>query len=118
MSQLFHDKDPKFGFSDQPRTWPDDFDLVAQVDTDDLDAVFELTNHISDDWTKNPGVRAIAKHPRSTSVGDVVVNSQENVFICLPVGWKEIGKADKKIVIEKQDGYPVGKSEAVEEREG
>jgi hypothetical protein len=45
---------------------------VAQVDTEDLDEAFELTNHLGQSWTLNPQVKAEAGQYRSTSVGDVL----------------------------------------------
>lgn len=98
MTVVYHDKKPSFGMSEEPRTWPDDYDVAAEVDSDDLDDVYELTNTITQPWWENDGVKN-AKPARSTSVGDIVVTSQDVVFLVLPVGWKEIGKADQKITL-------------------
>jgi hypothetical protein len=98
MSVVYHDKKPSFGVLEEPRTWPDDYDVAGEVDTDNLDEVYELTNTITGPWWENAGVKN-AKPTRSTSVGDIVVTSKDVVFLVLPVGWQEIGKADQKIVL-------------------
>ena len=46
---------------------------VANVDTNDLEKAFELTNHIDGPWPSNPGVEVLTEHVRSTSVGDFMV---------------------------------------------
>ena len=49
-----------------------DLELVANVDTNDLNKAFSLTNHIETDWRENEGVTFVGKfNSRSTSVGDV-----------------------------------------------
>jgi hypothetical protein len=99
MSELYHDKNPKFGLNETERVWPDDFDLIAWINSDDLDLVFEQTNNVDKSWTDNPGVKVVRKNPRSTSVGDVIVTSKDIVYICLPIGWKNLGPGDRKITI-------------------
>lgn len=111
-SLVYHDKEPRFGLNETPRTWPDDFDLVANLDIDDLDAIFELTNHVTGDWTKNPQVKwsktdwpedGPQKGCRSTSVGDIIVTSNEEVYLVLPVGWESLGKSDRKITLQPRN---------------
>lgn len=95
-TEVYHAKNPTFGFGTSPVTWPDDFDLVALVDGDDLDDAFERTNNIDTPWMENVGVKVV-KPSRSTSAGDVVVDSHGDVFVCLPLGWRQVGKSDKAI---------------------
>ena len=71
--------------------FPEDYEVVAAVEADDIDDVFRKTNHIEEDWTTNEGV--IPTKPngcRSTSVGDVIVDAAGNRKICASVGWKDI----------------------------
>ena len=60
---------------------------VATVESDDLDKVYELTNHIDSDWQENDRV-TVAKNARnrSTSVGDVLINST-GIWIVAPDGF-------------------------------
>ena len=52
--------------------------LVARVNTDSLDAAFELTNHIEGSWEDNEKVHpATADSQRSTSVGDIMVDEAD-----------------------------------------
>jgi len=56
-----------------------DFEVVANVNTDDLDQAYELTNTIHQPWWTNEGVMFKGspthgmKGCRSTSVGDVMI---------------------------------------------
>lgn len=51
-----------------------EYESVAIIPTDDLDEAYRLTNHIDDDWTKNPDVTYVNVGPaRSSSVGDILV---------------------------------------------
>jgi hypothetical protein len=76
-----------------PLTFPDDFELVAEVDAE-LAEVFRLTNTIDRPWFESADSRLmVRKAPcRSTSMGDVVVDAHGNVHLCVKVGWKRIGQ--------------------------
>jgi hypothetical protein len=39
-----------------------------------LDDVYKLTNHIDNNWTNNSKVSPIHPFPRSTSIGDIIVD--------------------------------------------
>lgn len=90
MIKIFHAKnmvDGLLGFS----KWPEEYEEVAHVMTDDLDKAFELTNSISAPWWLNPDV--IPADPmghRSTSVGDIAVVWDGNIYRCASSGWVEI----------------------------
>ena len=84
-SQVFHVAE----FGKPEAVWPDDYNLVAIVDSEHVEKVFELTNHIDTQWWDNDGVEVVGdNHHRSTSVGDIVVTN-EGTFRCENVGWKE-----------------------------
>ena len=51
------------GWAETPAAWPVGYTWVAQIEADDLDDAFRITNSIDSDW----GTRRI----RSSSVGDV-----------------------------------------------
>ena len=64
---------------------------VANVQCDELGQVFELTNHVDQNWTLNMHVDSIGTEPkRSTSVGDVVVDNAGLIYICAPTGWIQV----------------------------
>lgn len=70
--------------------FPVGYSLVAKVDSPELGDVFRLTNHIDWEWWRNPEVECV-KRSRSTSVGDVVVDTEAGKrYLCMPVGWKEL----------------------------
>ena len=75
--------------SDGPN-FPEDYDVVAAIEADSIDEVFEKTNSIENHWSGNPGVIPIKKECRSTSLGDIVVNKAGKKFLCAYIGWKEI----------------------------
>lgn len=62
--------------------------LVAQIDIDDKEKAFELTNHIDGPWTSNDGVKVMAEKVRSTSVGDVMIKNSSEYFYVAPFGFK------------------------------
>lgn len=66
---------------------PADFELVATVETADLDVAFQLTNHIEGLWWENNWVTLIGqpKH-RSSSVGDVF-ELNGDYHLVAPVGF-------------------------------
>lgn len=64
---------------------------VADVRTDDKWKAFEYTNHIDRDWTFNPEVTHIGKRQhRSTSAGDVIVDSQGVAYLLQGIGSEPI----------------------------
>lgn len=85
LFQVYHAINPNYGFG-EPRQFPGEYELVANVETTDLEDVFRLTNHI--EFEKNAQVEEV-KSSRSTSVGDVVVNG-DDAFLCERQGWKKI----------------------------
>jgi hypothetical protein len=68
--------------------WPEEYQLIAETETDNLEKAFELTNHISCAWWDNEGVTTVKKS-RSTSIGDIIITN-EGKFICYTNGWKKI----------------------------
>ena len=54
--------------------------LVAEVETNDLEEAFKLTNHIDRAWWENEGVKLIGEETRSSSMGDVfVINGEQHI---------------------------------------
>lgn len=102
---VYHDKLPSFGFDLGQRTavFPESFQKVAEVKTNSIEEAFALTNHIHDDWTKNPEVVPIGKQHRSTSPGDIVVDENGDVHLCKMMGWEKIGSvSDGNITIKPE----------------
>ena len=70
--------------------FPQDYKHVANVEAEGVDKVFELTNHITSNWEDNRGVMVIQRGNRSTSVGDIVVDTDAGVkHLCESAGWTE-----------------------------
>lgn len=67
-----------------------DYDLVAVVDSDDLEEAWALTNHIDHDWTDNEKVWALTKAVRSSSVGDIFVVKGGGFYAVAGVGFKKL----------------------------
>ena len=68
------------------------FQLVADVETDDLNLAFRLTNDVGWNWWLNPEVSAYVKPCRSTSVGDVIVLPNGEAYVVLACGFGRIAK--------------------------
>jgi hypothetical protein len=67
-----------------------DYIKVAEVEAQDLDEVFRLTNTIDHDWQENEHVTATrpGQPERSTSVGDVIVLGHQ-AWIVASAGFRE-----------------------------
>lgn len=96
MSKVYHDN--RFPIIlEEDSSFPSDFNFVAECDSENLDKIFRLTNHIDQFWWLNEGVIKIATEGsrsgqlRSTSVGDVVVLSNGDAYVCRTLGWSLIG---------------------------
>lgn len=96
---IFHKKNPDFGISWMGEEAPEtvkiaDFDKVAEVICDELSDTFRITNHIDRSWQENEEVVFSVKSARSTSVGDIVIDSTGQVFLCDHSGWKRVRPED------------------------
>lgn len=87
--EVWHRDVPSFRDNDidiLAELFPAGFTKVADVETDHIGRVFELTNHIDRDWTENPEVTIAAMNKpnrgyRSTSVGDVIADGNDRYTI-------------------------------------
>lgn len=78
--------------------YPADYEVVAEVEIDYgevfaivLDAVYNTTQHINDDWCTFDAVTMLVERPcRSTSHGDVLIEEDGTKWFCDRIGWKEI----------------------------
>ena len=82
--------------------WPQEYALVAALDTESLDEAFYWTNE-GDGWmcdsvTVFPPFgwqmdlpESVFHSPRSTSVGDVLVKPNGDVFVVEAAGFRRIG---------------------------
>lgn len=64
-----------------------DFEYVAEVDTNLKDVAYLKTNSIANYWGENEGVEEYGKENRSTSVGDVLV-TEDGVYAIAMFGFK------------------------------
>jgi hypothetical protein len=84
--KVYHAKEPNFGMGDPIEFNDDNFDLVAEVECENVAEAFKFTNHIDDHWWNNSNV-TLVKEGRSTSVGDVIVASDGQKSRCSGIGW-------------------------------
>ena len=68
-------------------SFPEEYELVAEVNTDSLDEAFQLTNTTDVEWWFYLGVTAYVSPCRSTSVGDVIVLPNGEPFRVLARGY-------------------------------
>ena len=90
---VYHAREPNFGFGAPAPFDAAHYRPVAILQTASLGEAFRLTNSIDAAWYENPEVRALVGPARSTSVGDVVVLSNETgsrAFRCVNAGWAQI----------------------------
>jgi hypothetical protein len=97
MIKVFHNKDfllrMGFEWGKQFFPAPEALKLVAEVDTDNLDEAYRLTNHIDDVWDKNEEV-LVVQHSRSTSCGDILLDQNGCAWIVAAVGFERIPSLD------------------------
>ncbi|MBC8506534.1 MAG: hypothetical protein H8D34_16855 [Chloroflexi bacterium] len=60
--------------------WPHQYEMVAIVQADNLEAVWAKTNHVETTWQENEGVTALVEQARSTCVGDVVLSFEDSAW--------------------------------------
>jgi hypothetical protein len=87
-TKVFHAVTPTFGFGPTP-SFPDEYALVAEVETDDADRAWHLTQHIESSWLDNDGVHPEPGQHRSSAVGDVMVTPDGKRWLCENIGWSE-----------------------------
>jgi hypothetical protein len=86
--EVWHAVPPDFSAERPLSDFPLSFQLVGTVWAEDLDDVFAKSNHASRPWTENEGVCPKVQRPRSTSVGDVIVDvTGYTVHRVEVVGW-------------------------------
>ena len=85
-TKVYHAIKPTFGLGEAP-PFPDAYALVAEVETDQAERAWELTQHLGGSWTDNAGVRAEPGQHRSSAVGDVMVTPDGNRWRCDNFGW-------------------------------
>ncbi len=69
--------------------WPSDYELVALVKTTRLENAFRWTN--DEGWRRPEVQRVTPVHPRSTSVGDVLITPQGVLYIVCDRGFGLMG---------------------------
>jgi hypothetical protein len=78
---VYHNTDELTMFQPDPELWKErgkHYQLVALVEADSPEEVYRLTNHIDRDWRENALVKSMSPNPpRSTSVGDVIVQDHK-----------------------------------------
>lgn len=85
MATVWHKNKGKF--DEIVENWPENYEVVATVESNDLGEIFYLTNTIDRPWWEN--ARVNGKPARSTSVGDIVQIGNK-FFVCEMIGWREV----------------------------
>lgn len=86
-----------------PEAFPAGYRLVATIEAPSRNRVFQLTNHFIAGWHEGSHVkRLFDPRPRSTVVGDVVLDEGGMLWACAPVGWStlpdSLGEKAREIV--------------------
>lgn len=102
--EVYHDKAPTF-MSPFARSSFVNFEHVATIECEDIEDIFVLSNHgdhvdgrSRGDWTTSKCVTPVEGHTgrntRSTSVGDIAIDIDGQVWYCDRVGWKKEADVD------------------------
>jgi hypothetical protein len=78
---VFHAK------SDDARFFPADYKLVAKIEAADIDSAVELSQHNGRSWAQNPGITSFTENPRSTQVGDILIEHDVPKRFLGAKGW-------------------------------
>lgn len=89
-TKVYHAINPTFGFGATKHKFPEDFKFVAEINSDNLDDIYNRTQNAFDSWVKGDGVISIEDSARSTSIGDVIVLPNGKRYECKEIGWGEI----------------------------
>lgn len=75
-------------------------EYVALIDVRKLDDVFYNTNNIDEPWTDGDAVLwCVRKRLRSTMVGDIVIDAEDNVYMIDRVGYEKLsGELREKVL--------------------
>ncbi len=88
-TRVYHAVGAEMRFDEQV---PSQVQLVAEVDTDDLDEAFKLTNDTGyEECQVDDRVTIFVIPHRSTSVGDVIVLPDGEGYLVLRHGFRRIG---------------------------
>ena len=72
----------------------DKLELVAVVNADTLEDVYQCTNHINKPWNEHPNLTAIGMRFRSTSCGDVIEDTNGHKHVVAANGFIEIKQSE------------------------
>jgi hypothetical protein len=77
------------------KTYPKGYIKVAEVDTDDMEQAFAMTQHVERSWAARDGIKLLvpARTVRSTSMGDVLVKDGRPYYV-RPIGFEPITTED------------------------
>jgi len=95
--RIYYCREPYNEWTDVPEpNWPRDYDLVAEVNQDELvgnealEKAFRKTQNHDENWTRNEGVKAFQPECRSMYPGDVVSLDDGELYRCEASGWSHI----------------------------
>ena len=86
LFKLFHALTPNRGWGEPPK-FPEEYQKVAEIEANNQEDVFKMTNH--DEWDMEEGIKVCVDSVRPTNVHDVVV-SPNKTYLCERIGWSTI----------------------------
>lgn len=94
---VYHAVNSDFGMSEPQAFNAINFRKVAEVECEDLNQVYLLTNSIEYHWGDNEGVKMTGPRTRSTSIGDVIASVDEcKAWRVASTGFSPLEDADLK----------------------
>jgi hypothetical protein len=70
--------------------WPENYEKTATVDVHSLDEVYAKTQHLHRPWWKNNRVTAFGIAARSTSIGDIVQDTDSRLWVVASFGFEKL----------------------------
>ncbi len=70
--------------------WPENYEKTATVDAHNLEDVYAKTQHLHRPWWENKGVTAFGIAARSTSIGDIVQDTDGRLWVVASFGFEKL----------------------------
>jgi hypothetical protein len=99
--------------------WPEEYQLVATVEAENLEQAYAKTQHIDQEqcpphqsfplgdrgWWENPGVELLEKS-RSTSVSDIIIGPNRHVMVVMGMGFTDLSvEIGHRILDETEEAF-------------
>lgn len=85
---IYHSKQSNFFAESLPK---ESYQTVATIEASSLDEAYLKSQNIDSCWVNDPDVDSTLENCRSTSVGDIIINNDENqAYMVMDIGFEKV----------------------------